>query len=237
MNYTIRYYILFFLLPVFSCVFAQQMSVTTLPLNNYLPSSSVLRVHCDKEGFLWLGTKDGLCRYDAYRIQTFRSGLKTPNLLTNNEITCIAEDDKGFLYIGTKKGLNILNKQTYQIIPVEHNDLKDQEIRTMIVDSKGWLWIGTLTSVFRCSSDFSFCKKYDASLPVTSVNSIYEDLDKNIWVTLWQRGLHKYDSEKDSFVSLPKIGRWNNPFKVFQDDKRQHWVLTWESGIYPQIRN
>lgn len=232
MNYTIRYYILFFLLPVFSCVFAQQMSVTTLPLNNYLPSSSVLRVHCDKEGFLWLGTKDGLCRYDAYRIQTFRSGLKTPNLLTNNEITCIAEDDKGFLYIGTKKGLNILNKQTYQIIPVEHNDLKDQEIRTMIVDSKGWLWIGTLTSVFRCSSDFSFCKKYDASLPVTSVNSIYEDLDKNIWVTLWQRGLHKYDSEKDSFVSLPKIGRWNNPFKVFQDDKRQHWVLTWESGIY-----
>ena len=100
MNYTIRYYILFFLLPVFSCVFAQQMSVTTLPLNNYLPSSSVLRVHCDKEGFLWLGTKDGLCRYDAYRIQTFRSGLKTPNLLTNNEITCIAEDDKGFLYIG-----------------------------------------------------------------------------------------------------------------------------------------
>lgn len=113
MNYTIRYYILFFLLPVFSCVFAQQMSVTTLPLNNYLPSSSVLRVHCDKEGFLWLGTKDGLCRYDAYRIQTFRSGLKTPNLLTNNEITCIAEDDKGFLYIGTKKGLNILNKQTY----------------------------------------------------------------------------------------------------------------------------
>lgn len=88
-----------------SCAFAQQMSVTTLPLNNYLPSSTVLRVHCDREGFLWLGTKDGLCRYDGYRVLVFRSGLKTPDLLTNNEITCITENRNGYLFIGTKKGL------------------------------------------------------------------------------------------------------------------------------------
>lgn len=68
--------------------------------------------------------------------------------MTNNEITCIAENKNGYLFIGTKKGINILDKRTYQIIPVTHNDLKDQEIRTMIVDSDGWVWVGTLTSVF-----------------------------------------------------------------------------------------
>ena len=208
------------------------MSVSTLPLNNYLPSSTVLRVHCDREGFLWLGTKDGLCRYDGYRLLVFRSGLKSPDLLTNNEITCIAENKNGYLFIGTKKGINILDKRTYQIIPVTHNDLKDQEIRTMIVDSDGWVWVGTLTSVFRCSADFSYCKRYDSTLPVTSVNSIYEDADKNIWVTLWERGLHRYNSKTDSFIAMPQIGDLNNPFKVFQDNKKQHWILTWESGIF-----
>ena len=232
MKHQIKFYIVLFFIQLFSCAFAQQMSVSTLPLNNYLPSSTVLRVHCDREGFLWLGTKDGLCRYDGYRLLVFRSGLKSPDLLTNNEITCIAENKNGYLFIGTKKGINILDKRTYQIIPVIHNDLKDQEIRTMIVDSDGWIWVGTLTSVFRCSADFSFCKRYDSTLPVTSVNSIYEDADKNIWVTLWERGLHRYNSKTDSFIAMPHIGVLNNPFKVFQDNKKQHWILTWESGIF-----
>jgi hypothetical protein len=64
------------------------------------------------------------------------------------------------------------------------------------------------------------------------VNSIYEDADKNIWVTLWERGLHRYDSKKDIFMAMPQIGTLNNPFKVFQDDKKQHWILTWDSGIF-----
>lgn len=55
------------------------------------------------------------------------------------------------------------------------------------------------------------------------MNSIYEDADKKIWVTLWERGLHRYDSKKDTFVAMPQIGTLNNPFRVFQDDKKQHW--------------
>ena len=47
-----------------------------------------------------------------------------------------------------------------------------------------------------------------------------------------KKGLHKYDSGKDTFVSLPKIGLGTIRSKIFQDDKKQHWVLTWESGIY-----
>ena len=232
MEHKIKLYLILVFLQSFLCTFAQQMSVATLPLNSYLPSSTILRVHCDREGFLWLGTKDGLCRYDGYRVLVFRSGLKTPSILTNNEITCIAENRNGYLFIGTKKGINILNKRTYQITPVEHSELKDQEIRSMMVDSEGRVWVGTLTSVFRCSADFSHCKRYDSSLPVTSVNSIYEDADKNIWVTLWERGLHRYDSKKDVFVAMPQLGALNNPFRIFQDDKKQHWILTWESGIF-----
>lgn len=57
MKHKIKLYIILFFIQTLSCAFAQQMSVTTLPLNNYLPSSTILRVHCDREGFLWFRNK------------------------------------------------------------------------------------------------------------------------------------------------------------------------------------
>lgn len=51
MKHKMKLYIILVFIQMLSCAFAQQMSVTTLPLNNYLPSSTVLRVHCDREGF------------------------------------------------------------------------------------------------------------------------------------------------------------------------------------------
>ena len=56
MKHKIKLYIILFFIQTLSCAFAQQMSVTTLPLNNYLPSSTILRVHCDREGFLWFAS-------------------------------------------------------------------------------------------------------------------------------------------------------------------------------------
>lgn len=64
-------------------------------------------------------------------------------------------------------------------------------------------------------------------MPVTSVNSIYEDADKNIWVTFWRKGLFRYDRVKDRFIEYPKLAKENNPFCVFQDNKKQHWIGTW----------
>ena len=67
-----------------------RISVDPFPLMEQLPSNTVTRIFQDYEGFLWLGTPDGLCRYDAYRLLVFRSDINNPDLLTNNEITCLA---------------------------------------------------------------------------------------------------------------------------------------------------
>lgn len=212
---------------------AQQISVESMPLSDYrLPSNSVQRIFQDKEGFMWLGTPDGLCRYDAYNMLVFRSGMKNSSILTNNEITYIAEDKGNRLFIGTKKGVNILDKETYLITSLQHEEIKEQEIRSMLVDSDGYIWIGTLTWVYRFSSDFSSWKKFDSELPITSVNSIFEDAHKNIWISLWCEGLHRYDPHKNTFVRQPKIGNDNNPFKIFCDNKRRYWLCTWGDGLF-----
>ncbi|MDR0745902.1 MAG: response regulator, partial [Mediterranea sp.] len=61
---------------------------------------------------------------------------------------------------------------------------------------------------------------------------LYEDQEGGLWVTLWKRGLYKYDPGQDTFIAYPPIGRLNNPFKIFQDNRKQYWICTWGDGIY-----
>ncbi len=217
----------FHLLPLSAAI-----TLSSIPLMEKLPSNSVQRVYQDSEGFMWLGTLDGLCRYDGYRLLTFRSNVSNPNLLTNNEITCIAEDSENHLWIGTKKGMNILDKNTYQITHIQDSELYNYEIKCITTTSDGSIWIGTNRQVLRYNPDLSLRKKYDSSIPISSVNSIYEDNDGNIWIMLWSNGLFLYDKDKDTFSRLPDVGNMNNPFKVLQDSKGNHWICTWGDGIY-----
>lgn len=209
-----------------------QFSINPISLTEQLPSNSVQRVYQDSEGFMWFGTLDGLCRYDGYQLLTFRSDVKNPNLLTNNEITCICEDTRNFIWIGTKKGLNILDKKDYRIKHLDIPEVNNVEIKTIAISSDSSIWIGTYRQLIRLNPDHTIRKKYDSSIPITSVNAIYEDNEGNIWAALWGHGLFRYDKEKDTFSRLPPIGATNNPFKLFQDKDNNMWVCTWGDGIF-----
>ena len=79
---------------------------------NGLPTDEVQKIYQDREGFIWLATRYGLCKYDGYQVTVYRSNLYTPGLLTNNNIFCLADDYDGNLWIVTQEGLNVLNKKT-----------------------------------------------------------------------------------------------------------------------------
>lgn len=208
------------------------ISVRSIPLVNQMPSNSVQRVFQDREGFMWFGTLDGICRYDGYRLLNFRSDANNPDLLTSNEITSIAEDKLNNLLIGTKKGLNILNKATYKITRFEKEELVGQDIKCIYVCGDSSIWVGASNRLYRYNSDFSDYKKYEGTLPTDGINSIYEDNENNIWVMLWKGGLYKYNRQKDGFERYPRIGASNNPFRMYQDDKNNYWICTWGDGLF-----
>lgn len=206
--------------------------IKPIQITEQLPTYTVRRIYQDKEGIMWFGTEDGVSRYDAYRMMTFKSNLTTPTLLTNNDINCFAETTNGYLLIGTKKGLNLLNKKTYQIEHFQNNELKNNEVRSILTDRNGYIWIGTTAHVFCYTPELTSFKAYDQCLPLSGINSLYEDMEGNIWVTLWRNGLAKYDPQNDTFIVFPPIGNLNNPFKIFQDNRKQYWICTWGDGIY-----
>lgn len=220
------------LLASFLPIRSQSISVSQFPLAQQLPSNSVHCIFQDKDGILWLGTSDGLCRYDAYRVNVFRSSSQNPNLLSNNDITCLTETKDGNLLIGTRKGLNVMDKKRNKITVLQNKELNSYEIRSLVTDKAGYIWVGTYKRLVRCSPDFSEVKAYDSSLPVTSVNSVYKDHEENIWVMFWQKGLYQYNKEQDTFIRMPRIGNTDNPFRIFQDKKHCYWLTTWGEGVF-----
>ncbi len=61
---------------------------------NSLPSKDVQSVYQDRDGYIWISTRNGFFQYDGYSITTYKSNLYCPDLLTNNNIYCVAEDAK-----------------------------------------------------------------------------------------------------------------------------------------------
>lgn len=76
---------------------------------------SVFSIHQDRKGFLWLGTGEGLHRYDGYGFKVFAYDPSDTNSLNNNLVYSIDEDSQGILRVGTAKGLNRFDLLTEQL--------------------------------------------------------------------------------------------------------------------------
>ncbi len=207
--------------------------------NEKLPSNSVTRIYHDKEGYMWFGTKDGLCRFDGYDIKVFRSSALTPGKLTNNEIQCITEDNDQKLWVGTLEGIFIVDKKRYTIQPLDVEHLKKERINSIITDSRGYIWIGTSSygairmhpktgSFERFSTDKNSRLKFKGN----SVSNIYEDSRGKIWFSFWNNGLCYIDKDLQQIHNAPNIGKSNNPFRFFQDKEGVYWICTWGDGMF-----
>ncbi|MDR1203308.1 MAG: response regulator [Tannerellaceae bacterium] len=236
--------IILFVLSILSCCFfvlhAQNITISPSPINDQLPSTTVQRLFQDKAGFIWFGTPNGLCRYDGYRIIELRSKLEKDDSLESNEITCFTEDNNNHLWIGTKAGIDIIDQKNYQRISFSDERVNNMVIKCLITTSDGFVWVGANDRLLKYDSNLNFIRDYDTVLPIYSISLLYEDMDNNLWVTLWRKGLFRYDAKKDTFIEYPTIGNANNPFKIIQDKEKRYWVCTWGEGVYffkPDMKN
>jgi ligand-binding sensor domain-containing protein/serine phosphatase RsbU (regulator of sigma subunit) len=91
----------------FQWVVAQKyLPVERYDLTDGLPHSSITALHTDRDGLLWIGTKDGLSNYDGYSFHNYQSNVYDTNSLPNDRILNILEDKNGHLWCITPVGLS-----------------------------------------------------------------------------------------------------------------------------------
>ncbi len=115
----VLYYFLLSIIIFNSCLLESYASNKNITFNNLnieqgISQSTAEIIFQDSKGYIWIGTSDGLNRYNGYeyKIDNYEEGK---NSISHNGITDITEDDDGYIWVATVQGMNKINPDTDEI--------------------------------------------------------------------------------------------------------------------------
>ncbi|MGK0364217.1 MAG: ligand-binding sensor domain-containing protein, partial [Saprospiraceae bacterium] len=190
-------YIFLFLLSTLPC-FGQ---VDYLTISDGLPHNTVYCVLQDSDGYIWVGTQNGLAKYDGYTFEVYVSKVKDIDNqgFKGNKISALYEDKEGNLWVGTEtNGLNIRKSDNDYFENLKNDaafsDIKGYEITSISEDKQANILIGTLGGGVLIynpqSSEVQHFETQNSGLSNNSVFDVKMDNYERMWVATAGYGLN-----------------------------------------------
>ncbi len=206
-----------------------------------LPQASAEAIIQDDNGYIWIGTNDGLCRYNGYEFKVYKHDEDNENSITNNYIVDIKQDLKGNIWIGTANGLSKLNPKTdvitnYNMGEKERN-LSHYNIGDILITECGRVLVGTSDGLNLYDEEhdkFERILNRSNDLSSQHIYSLAEDKNKNIWIAyIWigtndglcryngyEFKVYKHDEDNENSITNNYI------VDIKQDLKGNIWIGT-----------
>ena len=164
--------------------------------DNLLPSSFINQVYLDRDGFVWVATRNGLSRYDGYQSQIFKKGQD--NNMASSYVNYIKQDSHGLFYVGMYGALQSFDGSNFSDVKVK--DLKGNEVTCYVTciterhsgemlagtSGHGLLQIDSRTEAHQLNGDLR---------NIHTINAMMEDRDGRMWlvtegqgVLVWEKG-------------------------------------------------
>lgn len=214
-----------------------------------LSHTTVYDINQDSHGYIWVGTGDGLNRFDGYSFKVFRNVVGDDKSLSNNRVMVIYEDSQQQLWIGTRGGgLNRFDKQSdsfvrYRFSSEDESSLSNDDVRAIFEDSSGNLWVGTRNglNLFDPQSNrftrFVHDKSDAYSLSHNRISALEEHSSGKLWVATLGGGLNLFDQQSGRFdhfrykrddassLSSDRI------YTLHYDQNDRLWIGTLDDGL------
>ena len=144
-----------------------------------LPQDTIRAIAQTTDGYLWLGTDEGLARFDGYEFVIFN---KDHGDLPSNSITALSAGADGSLWIGTADGLTCYRNKHFTTHKTK-DGLPDNAITSVCQGRSGAVWsvAGTYLTRFEAGKFTSFQSGTD--LPIAAIRIAYEDSEDNLWIS------------------------------------------------------
>lgn len=209
-------------------------------VENGLSQTTVRDMYQDQDGFVWLGTQDGLNRFDGYEFRIYRNDPAKINTLGDNHIIALeSAGEKGF-WVGTQSGgLSLYDpaKDEFRRFQAsgKFGDLADNSISTIKLDSDKRLWVATNASSLQWLDDKQMLFQNVASVNSDSVGKVKSILDYRNGLLLGTRnGLFQLAGANARLTPWPVQVSLNIEVETIirSLDGKEIWVSTLEDGIY-----
>lgn len=188
-----------------------------------LPQLSVSTILQTRDGFLWLGTQEGLARFDGL---TFHIYDKRGSALRRNDITALYEDRSGALWIATRGGGLARLKDGKMQTFTEQDGLPSNRITAIAEDAAGVLWIGTQNAGISRLDGNRFQAPPDTVLRESRISALAADLLGNLWIGTRDIGLLRYRGGRYTVYTTAEGLPSNNISRLYVDRSGALWIGT-----------
>lgn len=245
-----KYFIVLVFTYIFQCLNGQNFRFSHLDVSNGLSNGSVNCITQDSTGFIWIGTNDGLNRYDGYKFKVFlHKPSDSLSIITNTVNDILPEGDN--LWVCTNKGIDYYDadKEMFINMPIIGvQGTKNLSILKAYKDFKKRLIIATHKGLFKLDSEnkvfkkFYFNNKTLASLDNLEFTWITQDRDGVFWIGTLDYGIFMYNEKTNECLPIryEKNGRNallnNKVFCLYEDNQHTVWIGTNE-GLFSYNKN
>lgn len=222
------------LTPINKLSYAQSKNLifNNINIEQGISQSTIEDIFQDSEGYIWLGTNDGLNRYNGYEFKIYNYE-EYQNSISHNGITDITEDKYGNIWVNTVSGVNKINKKTEKISNYTeiNGKIKEDSTTEIIVTKDNNILVGTYEglNIYNAKEDrFDIILEQKDGILSSCIYSIDEDINGNIWIGT-ELGLNKLSKD---FKVLETYTSESEIYNIFCDDENGFvWVGSDSSGL------
>ncbi|NLU40334.1 MAG: hypothetical protein GXX78_15755 [Bacteroidales bacterium] len=207
---------------------------------NGLSNGWVRCIYQDDYDFIWVGTSDGLNRYDGATFKTYRPMLYGGVIQGNITVNCILKKDEKTLWIGTDLGLYTYNYLTDSLN--YSNIINDRfPVLSVTYDKQNNFWIGSNRGLYQLSPSGEL-SLYEASelrnpngLSSNYINKLFVDSKGRLWIGT-KNGLNLYEHKSKAFKHFiannsPGDISGNDVMGITEDRQQRIWLGTALNGV------
>ncbi len=193
----------------------------------------------DSSGFMWIGTADGLNKYNGYEIVIYQPESDNKKSIGNVSINDLAGKSRYEIYVATEQGIFIYNQHTDNFSKFPF--LRQKIVNCLYPDINNIIWFGTSEGLFRYNETDSTMKSFfhhqdiSSSLSDNFIRTLFRDSDNNLWIGTIN-GLNLFNENDQSFIRYTKTESANSLSgtdirTILEDKKGRIWVGSAQGGL------